>query len=90
MILTTEGRGVVLRPNGLKSTNKTFLFYYAGDSYTVVVLCCIVIQYNRSPQAIGCDRRRQLYRGSLVLYCDTIQQKSTGYRVCTQETAIPW
>ena len=28
MILMTEGRGVVLRPNGLKSTNKTFLFLF--------------------------------------------------------------
>ena len=31
MILMTEGRGVVLRPNGLKSTNKTFLFLFATN-----------------------------------------------------------
>ena len=61
---------------------------YVGDSYTVVVMCCIVVQYNTSPQAIGCVCGRQLYRGSIMLYCDTIQQKSTGYRVCTRETSV--
>ena len=41
MILRTEGRGVVLRPNGLKSTNKAFLFlflfYYQRNGWSATV-----------------------------------------------------